>query len=162
MASVKDFSVEEKLIALLTLQKIDSKGDEIKTLKGELPMEVKDLEDEIAGLQTRIGNINAEIDSIDSFIEQENEGKKEAGNLERRPVVDAASARPKRRRPRPRRTSRGSESSAKQMKVSRETQPRVRCVTANAMRARAPIQQGAWNKPERSHRGVGNLAPGRD
>ncbi len=60
MATVKDFSVEEKLVALLTLQKIDSKSDEIKTLKGELPMEVKDLEDEIAGLQTRISNIDAE------------------------------------------------------------------------------------------------------
>jgi predicted nucleic acid-binding Zn-ribbon protein len=78
MATVKDFSVEEKLVALLTLQKIDSKGDEIKTLKGELPMEVKDLEDEIAGLQTRIANIDAEIESIESFIEKENDGKKEA------------------------------------------------------------------------------------
>jgi len=78
MATVKDFSVEEKLVALLTLQKIDSKSDEIKTLKGELPMEVKDLEDEIAGLQTRIANIDAEIESIDAFIDKENEGKKEA------------------------------------------------------------------------------------
>lgn len=78
MATVKDFSVEEKLVALLTLQKIDSKGDEIKTLKGELPMEVKDLEDEIAGLQTRIANIDAEIESIEAFIDKENEGKKEA------------------------------------------------------------------------------------
>ena len=81
MATVKDFSVEEKLVALLTLQKIDSKGDEIKTLKGELPMEVKDLEDEIAGLQTRIANIDAEIESIDAFIEKENDGKKEAITL---------------------------------------------------------------------------------
>lgn len=81
MATVKDFSVEEKLIALLTLQKIDSKSDEIKTLKGELPMEVKDLEDEIAGLQMRNSNIDAEIASIDNFIEKENEGKKEAGLL---------------------------------------------------------------------------------
>ncbi len=81
MATVKDFSVEEKLVALLTLQKIDSKSDEIKTLKGELPMEVKDLEDEIAGLQTRIANIDAEIESIDAFIDKENEGKKEAMSL---------------------------------------------------------------------------------
>ncbi len=78
MATVKDFSVEEKLIAVLTLQKIDSKIDEIKTLKGELPMEVKDLEDEIEGLQTRIQNIDAEIGSINSFIEQKTEAKKEA------------------------------------------------------------------------------------
>lgn len=81
MATVKDFSVEEKLIAVLTLQKIDSKIDEIKTLKGELPMEVKDLEDEIEGLQTRIQNIDAEIDSINSFVEAKSEGKKEAQAL---------------------------------------------------------------------------------
>ena len=78
MATVKDFSVEEKLVAVLTLQKIDSKIDEIKTLKGELPMEVKDLEDEIEGLQTRIQNIDAEIGSINSFIEQKTDAKKEA------------------------------------------------------------------------------------
>lgn len=78
MATVKDFSVEEKLVAVLTLQKIDSKIDEIKTLKGELPMEVKDLEDEIEGLQTRINNIDAEINSINSFVDQKTEAKKEA------------------------------------------------------------------------------------
>ena len=78
MATVKDFSIEEKLIAVLTLQKIDSKIDEIKTLKGELPMEVKDLEDEIAGLQTRISNINNDIDGINNFITQRTEAKKEA------------------------------------------------------------------------------------
>jgi predicted nucleic acid-binding Zn-ribbon protein len=81
MATVKDFSVEEKLTAVLTLQKIDSKIDEIKTLKGELPMEVKDLEDEIEGLQTRINNIDAEIGSINSFIEAKTNAKKEAQAL---------------------------------------------------------------------------------
>jgi predicted nucleic acid-binding Zn-ribbon protein len=81
MATVKDFSVEEKLVALLTLQKIDSKGDEIKTLKGELPMEVKDLEDEIAGLHTRIANIDHEVASIDEYIAREHEAKKEAAAL---------------------------------------------------------------------------------
>lgn len=81
MATVKDFSVEEKLIAVLTLQKIDSKIDEIHTLKGELPMEVKDLEDEIEGLQTRINNIDAEIDSIDKFITAKTDAKKDAQAL---------------------------------------------------------------------------------
>lgn len=81
MATVKDFSVEEKLVAVLTLQKIDSKIDEIKTLKGELPMEVKDLEDEIEGLQTRIQNIDAEINSINSFVTQKTDAKKEAQAL---------------------------------------------------------------------------------
>ncbi len=78
MATAKDFSIEEKLTGVLTLQKIDSKIDEIKTLKGELPMEVKDLEDEIEGLQTRIQNIDAEISSINAFIEAKNNAKKEA------------------------------------------------------------------------------------
>lgn len=50
MAHVKEFSVEEKLTSLVTLQKIESKLDEIRILKGELPMEVADLEDEITGL----------------------------------------------------------------------------------------------------------------
>lgn len=81
MANVKDFSVEEKLVAVLTLQKIDSKIDEIQTLKGELPMEVKDLEDEIEGLQTRINNIDAEIDSINKFIAQKTDAKKDAQAL---------------------------------------------------------------------------------
>ena len=81
MAIVKDFSVEEKLIAVLALQKIDSKIDEIKTLKGELPMEVKDLEDEVEGLQTRITNIDAEITSINDFVETKTKARKEAGEL---------------------------------------------------------------------------------
>lgn len=81
MASVKDFSVEEKLVGLLTLQKIDSKIDEIQTLKGELPMEVKDLEDDIEGMRVRIQNIDAEIGSINNFIDQKMNGKKEAAAL---------------------------------------------------------------------------------
>ncbi len=81
MANVKDFSVEEKLVAVLALQKIDSKIDEIQTLKGELPMEVKDLEDEIAGLQTRINNIDAEINTINTFVETKTQAKKDAEAL---------------------------------------------------------------------------------
>ena len=50
MSTVKEFSVEEKLSSLVKLQKIESKMDEIQVLKGELPMEVRDLEDEIQGL----------------------------------------------------------------------------------------------------------------
>ena len=46
MASVKDFSVEEKLVNLYKLQRVDSSIDEIEILRGELPMEVKDLEDD--------------------------------------------------------------------------------------------------------------------
>ncbi len=77
----KDFSIEEKLSALLSLQKIDSKIDAIKILKGELPMEVKDLEDEVEGLQTRVDNIKAEIDSINEYIDGRKNAKKEAEQL---------------------------------------------------------------------------------
>jgi predicted nucleic acid-binding Zn-ribbon protein len=70
MAIIKDFSVEEKLSALVTLQKIESKLDEIQILKGELPMEVSDLEDEIQGLNARQTRIEEEINGIKEFIEQ--------------------------------------------------------------------------------------------
>ena len=60
-ADEKTVSVEDKLKALFQLQETDSKIDEIKTLRGELPLEVKDLEDEVAGLQTRIEKIESEI-----------------------------------------------------------------------------------------------------
>lgn len=74
MAAVKEYSVEEKLSSLVRLQKIDSKLDEIKILKGELPMEVSDLEDEIQGLHSRQTRIEEEINGITDFIE----GKKNA------------------------------------------------------------------------------------
>jgi uncharacterized protein len=81
MAKVADFSVEEKLIALVRLQKIDSKLDEIKILKGELPIEVKDLEDEVTGLHARQTRIEEEINGIQEFIESKKVGIKEAEAL---------------------------------------------------------------------------------
>lgn len=81
MAKVADFSVEEKLVSLVRLQKIDSKLDQIGILKGELPMEVKDLEDEIEGLHARQTRIEEEINGITEFIEQKKEGIKEAQAL---------------------------------------------------------------------------------
>ena len=81
MASVKEFSVEEKLTSLVRLQKVDSKLDEIQILKGELPMEVKDLEDEIEGLHARQTRIEEEINGITEFIEQKKQGIKEAQEL---------------------------------------------------------------------------------
>jgi len=81
MATVKDFSVEEKLTALVKLQKVDSKLDEIGILKGELPMEVADLEDEIQGLHARQTRIEEEINGMTEFIEQKKEAIKESGGL---------------------------------------------------------------------------------
>lgn len=70
MAKAKQSTVEEKLVALYKLQSIDTEIDKIKILRGELPLEVQDLEDEIAGLQTRVANINEEIATFDGSIKE--------------------------------------------------------------------------------------------
>ncbi|HTN38645.1 MAG TPA: C4-type zinc ribbon domain-containing protein [Arachidicoccus sp.] len=70
MAIVKDFSVEEKLVELAKLQKLDSKLDQVQIMKGELPMEVSDLEDELTGLTNRKNRIEEEINGISEYIEQ--------------------------------------------------------------------------------------------
>ena len=57
-------------MALYELQKIDSKIDEINKVKGELPLEVQDLEDEMAGMKTRIEHINAEIEELNTLTKQ--------------------------------------------------------------------------------------------
>ena len=69
MSQVKDYSVEEKLSSLVKLQKVDSKLDGIQILKGELPIEVSDLEDEIEGLHARQNRIEEEINGMQQFIE---------------------------------------------------------------------------------------------
>ena len=63
-----ELTVEQKLKTLFQLQTMLSKIDEIKTLRGELPLEVQDLEDEIEGLSTRIDKIKAEVDELKSAI----------------------------------------------------------------------------------------------
>jgi len=65
-----DYSMQEKILALYELQKIDSKIDEINKIKGELPLEVQDLEDELAGLNTRIEHINGEIEELNALTKQ--------------------------------------------------------------------------------------------
>ena len=62
---MQELTVEEKLQNLYELQRIDTEIDKIKTLRGELPLEVQDLEDEIAGLETRIENLKAELSELD-------------------------------------------------------------------------------------------------
>ena len=63
-----DISIEEKLRALFELQKVDSEIDKIRILRGELPLEVQDLEDEIAGLETRVKNLEGEVKSLETAI----------------------------------------------------------------------------------------------
>ena len=67
-AEVAELTVEEKLRAIYKLQKINSEIDKIRTLRGELPLEVQDLEDEIAGLETRIEKLQEETKSFDSAM----------------------------------------------------------------------------------------------
>ena len=66
----KEISVEAKLRALFDLQLVKSEIDKIKTLRGELPLEVQDLEDEIEGLRTRVSNLENEIAETTSNIEK--------------------------------------------------------------------------------------------
>ena len=65
MANTKELSVEEKLRAIYALQLIDSKIDEIRNVRGELPLEVEDLEDEVAGLSKRLEKLNDDLNNID-------------------------------------------------------------------------------------------------
>jgi len=74
----EEFTVEEKLKALYVLQEIDSNIDKIRTIRGELPMEVTDLEDEIAGLTTRLQNIQDEITNLNDQIAKKKQTAKDA------------------------------------------------------------------------------------
>jgi predicted nucleic acid-binding Zn-ribbon protein len=68
-----EISVEERLRALFSLQLVDSEIDKIKTLRGELPLEVQDLEDEIAGLETRLGNLREEVVTLEKAVSKKNQ-----------------------------------------------------------------------------------------
>jgi len=68
-----EVTIEKKLIALYSLQQIDSQVDKIRIIRGELPLEVQDLEDEIAGLETRIDNYIQETVVLEkSIVEKKN------------------------------------------------------------------------------------------
>lgn len=68
MAKKKEISVEQKLRALYDLQLVDSRIDEIRNMRGELPLEVEDLEDEVAGLNKRIEKMTTALEEIDAKI----------------------------------------------------------------------------------------------
>jgi len=70
MATKKEISVEKKLRALFDLQLIDSRIDEIRNVRGELPLEVNDLEDEISGLTIKMNSLTDELKEYDSLIKE--------------------------------------------------------------------------------------------
>ena len=81
MAKKKEVTIEDKLRALYDLQLIDSRIDEIQSVRGELPLEIEDLEDEIVGLNTRISNLEEDITNFDMDIKTKKNSIKEAGEL---------------------------------------------------------------------------------
>jgi len=79
-----EISIEKKLIALYTLQQNDSKIDRIKIVRGELPLEVEDLEDDVAGLETRIDNYIHEIELLEKQVADKHLAIKESQGLIKR------------------------------------------------------------------------------
>ena len=68
MATKTEATVEQKLRALYDLQLIDSRVDEIRNVRGELPLEVEDLEDEVSGLKTRMEKLKTDVETINYEI----------------------------------------------------------------------------------------------
>jgi len=77
----EEVSVEQKLQALFTLQQIDSQIDKIKIIRGELPLEVQDLEDEIAGLETRAAKFEKEVADLNETIVSKKTAIKESESM---------------------------------------------------------------------------------
>lgn len=72
-----DASVEGKIRNLYELQLIDSKIDRLRTIRGELPLEVSDLEDTVAGLQTRLTNVTDEVAELENFLNEKKQAIKD-------------------------------------------------------------------------------------
>jgi uncharacterized protein len=82
MAAVAtETTIAQKLEALMKLQHIDSALDSIKKMRGDLPEEVRDLEDEVAGIETRINKFNKEIAVLEEEISKNRNAKKDAEKL---------------------------------------------------------------------------------
>lgn len=75
------FSIEKKLVALYNLQQIDSQIDKIRIVRGELPLEVEDLEDEVIGLETRITNFESDVQILEKQIAEKESMIKESKSL---------------------------------------------------------------------------------
>lgn len=76
-----EVSIERKLIALYSLQQVDSHIDKIRIIRGELPLEVQDLEDDIAGLETRIENYIQQSTLLNQRIEEKNQAMRDSESM---------------------------------------------------------------------------------
>jgi len=81
MAKKKELTVEERLRALYDLQLIDSRVDEIRNVRGELPLEVRDLEDDVEGFKLRVQKLEDSLTDIDSQIKSKKNLIEEAKGL---------------------------------------------------------------------------------
>ena len=81
MAKKKELTIEEKLRALYDLQLIDSRVDEIRNVRGELPLEVRDLEDEVEGFKLRVQKLQDNLTDIDDQIKAKKNLIEEAKTL---------------------------------------------------------------------------------
>jgi len=77
----KEVNVEQKLFALYGLQQIDTQIDKIKIIRGELPLEVEDLEDEIAGLETRVEKYKDEVAEFEKVVTDRKNAIKDSEKL---------------------------------------------------------------------------------
>ncbi len=81
MGNDKEITVEEKLRALYNLQLVDSRIDKIRDVRGELPLEVEDLEDEVEGLDTRLQKLKTEIVELEENIKEKKNSIEESSKL---------------------------------------------------------------------------------
>jgi predicted nucleic acid-binding Zn-ribbon protein len=72
-----DATIEGKLKSLYSLQLIDSKIDRLRTVRGELPLEVSDLEDTVAGLETRLTNVTEEVAELENQMNEKKQAVKD-------------------------------------------------------------------------------------
>jgi len=79
--SNSEISVEDKLKALFDLQKVDTEIDKLNKLRGDLPLEVRDLEDELEGLQTRVSKFDEEIKNLQKMVTEKKNAIKESKEL---------------------------------------------------------------------------------
>ncbi|WP_139957835.1 zinc ribbon domain-containing protein [Flavicella sediminum] len=84
MAKTKELTVEDKLRSLYRLQLIDSRIDDIKNVRGELPLEIEDLEDEIAGLNTRLSKLTEDVTNFETEIANKKNAIEESKTLSKK------------------------------------------------------------------------------